>query len=156
MTRFESLARDKATVIDRILDCPEIMKALKYNEKNFLEQPNFDNESLLFENLFPHRFVPGTSENKKTYLTISFGKYRPIKNSFKSGLITFSVFTHQDLFRTDYGSLRTDFVIAKLDEIFNGAEGLGVGKAEFYDMDALSLNTDYHGSYISYKVCDFN
>ncbi|MCP1185088.1 hypothetical protein [Paenibacillus sp. 1781tsa1] len=156
MSRFESIARDKTTVIDKILSSNEIMKALKYNELNFLEQPDFDNASLLYSSLFPHRFIPGTSDQKKTYITISFGKYRPTKTSFKSGLITFSVFTHQDLFRTAYGCLRTDYIITKLDEIFNEAEGLGVGKAEFYDMDALSMNPDYHGSYISYKVCDFN
>lgn len=156
MARFENLARDKATVIDKILACNDIMKALNYNEANFLDQPEFDPAILLFDRLFPHRFIPGTSEKKKTYITISFGKYRPTKTSFKSGLITFNVFTHQDLFRTDYGCLRTDFIITKLDEIFNEAEGLGVGKAEFYDMDALSVNADYHGSYIIYKVCDFN
>lgn len=156
MSRFESLARDKATVIDKILSCNDIIKALYYNEPNFLDQPDIDPSSLLYDRLFPHRFVPGTSEQKKTYITISFGKYRPVKNSFKSGLITFSVFTHQELFRTDYGSLRTDFIITKLDEIFNEAEGLGVGKAGFYDMDALSVNTDYHGSYVSYKTYDFN
>lgn len=156
MSRFESLARDKATIIDKILSSNEIMKALKYNEPDFLDQPDFDNTTMLYSSLFPHRFIPGTSDKKKTYITISFGKYRPIKNSFKSGLITFSVFAHQDLFRTDYGSLRTDFIITKLDEIFNEAEGLGVGKAEFYDMDALSVNADYHGAYISYQVCDFN
>lgn len=156
MSRFSNLARDKATVIDKITSCNDIMKALYYNETNFLDQPDLDWTSLLFDRLYPHRFVPGTSDQKKTYIAVSFGKYKPVKNAFKSGLITFSVFTHQDLFRTDYGSLRTDYIITKLDEIFNEVEGLGVGKAEFYDMDALSVNADYHGSYISYKTYDFN
>ncbi|WP_440110356.1 hypothetical protein [Paenibacillus sp. QZ-Y1] len=156
MSRFESLARDKLVVIDRILTSQEILKALVYNDMDFLDKEDVDPEVILYNHIFPYRFVPKTSAEKKTYITITFGTYRKVGASYKSGIITFNVFTHQDLFRTGYGSLRTDYITIKLDELFNDFEGLGVGKANFYAMDHLSVNTDYHGSYVAYKTYDFN
>jgi hypothetical protein len=155
MSGFKNLAEDKLIVLDKIFSSQEILKALTYNEMNFLDQPDVSPEDVLFDRVFPHRFIPKTSEKKKTYIAISFERYLPIKNAFRSGLIKFNVFTHQDLFRTDYGYLRTDYIIMKLDELFNGERGLGIGKVEFSEMDALSVNTDYHGSYITFKVRDF-
>ncbi|MFS0855150.1 hypothetical protein [Paenibacillus taichungensis] len=156
MSRFESLARDKVTVIEDIVSSQEILKALVHNDENFLDKETIDAESVMYSHIFPYRFVPKTSERKKTYITISFGRYRNVEGSFKSGIIKFNVFTHQELFQTEYGVLRTDYIIMKLDELFNKSHKLGIGKAEFYDMDELSVNTDYHGSYVAYKTYDFN
>ena len=155
MSGLKNLASDKLIVLDKIFSNQEILKALTYNEMNFLDKPDVSPEDVLFDRIFPHRFIPKTSDKKKTYIAISFERYIPIKNVFTSGLIKFNVFTHQDLFRTDYGCLRTDYIIMKLDELFNSERGLGIGKVEFYEMDALSVNTDYHGSYITFKVRDF-
>ncbi|PYE51640.1 hypothetical protein HUB98_06360 [Paenibacillus barcinonensis] len=156
MSRFESLARDKITVIEEIASSQEILKALVHNEGNFLDKEDVDVDSVMYKHIFPYRFIPKTSEKMKTYITISFGRYKNVEGSFKSGIVKFNVFTHQDLFCTDYGTLRTDYIIMKLDELFNKNKKLGIGKAEFYDMDELSVNTDYHGSYVAYKTYDFN
>lgn len=156
MSRFESLARDKMTVIDKILSSQEILKALAHNDSDFLDKKDIDPHTMMYKHIFPYKFVPKTSEEKKTYITMTFGNYRKVGNSYKSGYITFNVFTHQDLFRTDYGTLRTDYITIKLDELFNDFDGLGVGKANFHTMDHLSVNTDYHGSCVVYKTYDFN
>lgn len=134
------------------------MKAVVYDTPNFFDKEAILNpEDYIFDRIFPHRFIPKTSEKQKTYITIGFGDYRPIKGgSYKSGKITFSVFTHQDLFRTDYGMLRTDYIISEIDKLTNQSSGLGIGKTEFFKMDELSLNPDYHGSYITYRLVEFN
>ncbi|PYY28357.1 hypothetical protein [Paenibacillus illinoisensis] len=156
MPRFESLARDKVAIIEEIMSSQDILKALVYNDSNFLDNETVDASSVMYSHIFPYRFIPKTSETKKTYITISLGRYRNVEGSFKSGIVKFNVFTHQDLFQTDYGILRTDYIIMKLDEMFNQTKIMGIGKAEFYDMDELSVNTDYHGSYVAYKTYDFN
>lgn len=156
MSRFSNLAKDKNTFLNAIISNRDIMKAVVYNQNDFLDQLDVNNpEDYVYENVFPHRFIPDTNEQKKTIITMSFGAFKPIKGSFKSGIVTFTVLTHQDLFRTDYGILRHDFIIQRLDELFNG-KGVGLGKMEFYTMDEVSLNERYHGAYISFKMYDFN
>ncbi|MGV2885483.1 hypothetical protein [Paenibacillus taichungensis] len=156
MSNFESLSRDRFEVLNRLLSSSEILKAVAHNETNFLDLKEPDADSIVYNRIFPHRFIPKTSEEKKTYITISLGNFRPSGSSFKGGVVTFTVLTHQDLFRTDYGCLRVDYIIQKISELFNQTRGLGIGKAEFIDSDEVSLNTDYHGMYIKYKVVDFN
>ncbi|MGM1044880.1 MAG: hypothetical protein ACQEXX_01900 [Bacillota bacterium] len=158
MSQLEDLSKDKFTALDRILNHQNIMKAVVNDKLNFLDSDDIENpEDYIFDRIFPHRFIPKTSEKQKTYITLSFGDYRSVKGgAFKSGKITFSVFTHQDLFRTDYGVLRTDYIISEIEQLMNSKRGIGIGKTEFFKMDELSLNSEYHGSYIAYKIFEFN
>lgn len=158
MAHLEDLSKDKYTVLNRLLNNQNIMKAVTYNDTDFLDKQDVTTpEKIIFDRIFPHRFIPKTSEQQKTYITIGFGDYRPVKGgSFKSGKVTFSVFTHQDLFKTDYGALRTDFILTEIDLIINSKDGLGIGRTEFFKMDELSINSDYHGGYITYKIIEFN
>ncbi|PIH59678.1 hypothetical protein [Paenibacillus sp. LK1] len=156
MSRFSGLSKDRLEVLDRLLSDTNILKAVVHNDTSFLDKeiPNVDD--VVYKHIYPHRFIPKTADEKKTYITISFGKFRPVGTAFKSGFVTFNVITHQDLYRTDYGCMRVDFIIQKIDELINQTRGMGIGKVEFSNSDEISLNTDYHGMYITYKLCDFN
>lgn len=156
MSRFASLSKDRLEVFDRLLSSPDILKAVAYNDTNFLDRELPNVEEVVYNHIYPHRFIPKTSEEKKSYITISFGNFGAVGAFFKSGYVTFTVITHQDLFRTDYGCMRVDFIIQKIDELINQSRGLGIGKTEFSKMDEVSLNPDYHGMFVTYKVVDFN
>lgn len=157
MSNLENLSKDKYTVISRILNSQNIVKAISYNNTDFLDQPNVESpEELLFDRIFPHRFIPVVSNDMKTYITLSFEDYRPVGNTFKSGKIVITVFTHQSLFKTDYGFLRVDYIISEIDKLFNEKSGLGLFKANFIAMSDTSITKDHHGAYIAYKLYEFN
>lgn len=157
MARFEKISADKMTVMERLISSPDICKALIYSEDNFLDQPGLvDYSSLIYKNIFPFKRIPDSAKEKTAFITMSFNNFRPIKNTFKSGLIYLHVLVHQDLMRTDYGKLRTDFIIHEIDKLMNSKEGIGIGKVEFYEMDEYALNDKYMGVYVAYKLVEFN
>lgn len=157
MSRLEKLSADKVTVMQRILSSQDICKALKYSASDFLDQPDIeDASSLVYEQIFPFKKIPDFNNKKTTYITMSFNNYKPIRNSFKSGLIYIHVLVHQDIMQTDYGMLRTDFLISEIDKLMNGQQGIGIGKVEFYEMDEFSINEKYVGMYIAYRLVEFN
>ncbi|WP_124116933.1 hypothetical protein [Paenibacillus xylanexedens] len=156
MSRFSELSKYRLEVLDRLLSDSGILKAVIHNNTNFLDKDIPNVEDVVYKHIYPHRFIPKTSDEKKTYVTIYFGNYQPVGTSFKSGYVTFTVLSHQDLYRTDYGCMRVDYIIQKIDELMNQTRGIGIGKVKFSKMDEVSLNTDYHGMYITYKLHDFN
>jgi len=157
LAKFEELSKYKNTIMLKLLESQNICKALFYNETNFLNKDDIEDTSILvYDNIYPHFFVPNVDDTAKTYLSIHFKRFRPISNVFKQGLIFISIFTHKSLFKTDYGVTRVDFLLNKIDEIMNKQRGFGLGKLELYEMDEFSVNNSYSGAYLSYKPVDFN
>ncbi|OPH47743.1 hypothetical protein BC351_10550 [Paenibacillus ferrarius] len=141
----------------RLIESEELVKAVGYNESNFLEQPIItDPSSLIYENIYPYRFVPDLNTHQKTFITLSFRGYKPVDGYYKSGLVYFNVITHKDLIKTDYGALRYDFIIQKIDELMNNTRGLGIGNTQFHSMDELYIDEKYMGMFIAYKLLDFS
>ncbi|MBU7316144.1 hypothetical protein KQX66_10760 [Paenibacillus sp. SM 69] len=158
MARFNELSEYKFTIINRLLDCDELCKAVSYNDTDFLMRSSVSDpaDELVYNHIFPYRFIPEVNESKKTFITLSLRKFQLINNSFKKGLIYLNIFTHRDLFKTDYGCTRIDFILNKVDEMFNQKRGIGIGQLEFVDMDEIVVNEKYQGNYICYKPVDFN
>lgn len=158
MARFEELGQYKNNIVEKLIAKQEICKALFYSDRNFLDKPNItDPEALIYQHIFPFRFIPNKDDSEmKTYITMAFRKYRSINNAFKTGYIHIHIFTHKDLHRTDYGTLRTDFLLSQVDKALNKQSGIGIGKLEFDEADEYFVNDKYMGMYASYKPVDFN
>lgn len=158
ISRFQDLSKDKVTIMSRLITSQNICKAVYYNDGNFLDQPDIVDPAsvLIYKNLFPYRFIPEPDKNENTYITLSFRRYRPIDSSFKSGYIYIYVFTHKDLIQTDYGVLRYDYIVSEIDKLMNMQRGIGMGKAEFSEMDEFIVNEQYLGIYLCYKLYEFN
>jgi hypothetical protein len=156
MKNFINLSEQKLTVMSRLIDSKDLVKAVYYNAEDFLEKPDLSDPSILMYNhIYPHRFIPDIATVAKTYITMTFSGYKPVDTYYKSGLIYLTVITHVDLVKTAYGSLRYDFIVQKIDEVMNNTEGLGMGNTKFHAMDEVYLNTKYIGMYVAYKLYDF-
>lgn len=141
----------------RLLDSQGICKALFYNETDFLDQPDItDTFGLIYNKIFPYKFVPDTQIEANTYITMQFRNYRPVNNSFKSGLIRINVLTHQELMQTDYGMLRCDYILSEIEKEMNQKRGIGLGKLDFHHMDEIYVNDKYVGMFVEYKTHEFN
>lgn len=158
MARFEELGQYKNSIMLKLIERQELCKALLYTETNFLDKPDIENPSeLVYKNIFPYRFIPSKDDSEmKTYITMSFRKYRSINSYFKTGYVHIHIFTHKDLHRTEYGTLRTDYLLSQVDKALNQQTGIGIGKLEFDEADEYFVNEKYMGMYVSYKPVDFN
>jgi hypothetical protein len=163
MTRLAELAEYKDTVISRLLGDMDVCKALKYADTGFLDQPSLsDPTELMYTHLFPHRYIPDSTTSMTTYITVDVGRFGASNYAYKSGLVNISIYTDIGLLRTEYGSTRMDYLIYKVDQLFNQQRGIGMGRLEFHEMDEIHINEQYLrndqyvGFLLSYKPYEFN
>lgn len=157
MARLDEITSMKSEIMSRIIADQDVCKALHYNQADFLDQPDIKNPySLLYNNIYPYRIIPDLADEAKTYINLSFDKWRYINNSFKSGNIVIYIISHVDIMRTDYGSCRVDYLANKIDTLFNQSTGIGLGKLQFVELGESIINKKFIGSYIVYQPVDFN
>jgi hypothetical protein len=157
ISRLKDLSKDKMTVIERILSSQGICKALKYEQANFLDQPDIDDPSeLIMSKIYPYYRIPDAIETASTFILISFRNYGLVKNKFKSGIINIYAITHKDLIMTDHGFLRYDYIASEIEDLMNDQRGIGIGKPQFLKMDEVFINDDYMGNFVSYKLYEWN
>ena len=157
MSRFAELGQNKLTILMKLIGNEDIVKCLVNNQSNFLDISlpiGFDVASLIYDSIYPYRFVPQIQTEPKTFITMRFG-YKPNGMTYKNGSIYFYIITHNSLIRTDYGMLRYDFLANKIDEIMNSSRDIGLGKLPFHDMDDFIVNENYIGIYLAYKSTEF-
>lgn len=143
--------------MDRLLSDQELCKAIFYTDEGFLERDDIEyTDELVYRNIYPHRFIPDSSTEIETYITISCTDYRPSGNSFKNGLLGIYMFTHKDNFKTDYGYTRMDFVLSRVEELMNSQRGVGIGELQFYSLNEYVVNEKFQGYALIYKTMDFN
>lgn len=154
--KFKELSKNKNTIMSKIINDTEILKALTNPDEDFLNQDlSCDPISVIYKNLFPYRYVPDTTSTSQCYITMSFGRYKKVLNHYRAGYLTFYIFCNKNIVKTSEGWLRYDFIAHKIDELFEGNEELGMGKMQFENMDDLLVNDDYVGLQISYKTMQF-
>jgi hypothetical protein len=154
---LKEITEYKNTVINRLLSDQELCKAIFYADKDFLEKDDIEyTDELVYNNIYPHRFIPDTATETNTYLTITCSDFRPTGNSFKNGLLAIYMFTHRDNFKTEYGYTRMDFVLSKVEELLNSQRGIGIGELQFYSLNEYVVNEKFQGYALIYKTMDFN
>ncbi|MNW57367.1 hypothetical protein D3C74_351650 [compost metagenome] len=160
MARLDEITEHKNTILQRLVGNQEICKAVFYQDKNFLSKPDVKPKQVIYNNIYPFNYIPPTSEavgTAKSYITISLTDYSKSKNSkFKVGQLIVRVFTHKDLFVTDEGALRPDFIVQRIDELLNEQRGIGIGELEFTRLQEIMINQDYLGLMVTYRPVNFN
>lgn len=151
--RMDEISKHKTTIIKKLLADDELVKAVYHNTTDFLEEPKVDISQLVYRNIFPYRYVPTITEEARTYITMSI-TYRKSGSYFKVGNITLFVFTNQNLMQTNYGFLRIDYIISRIDTIMNKSNSFGIGKLELDMVDELLVEGKMPGMIIRYKTVD--
>jgi hypothetical protein len=158
MSRLQDLSKDKSTIISRLISSQNLCKAVHYTDSDFLSKPDISDPAGLlgYKNIYPFRFVPQSSTEKSTYITLSFRNYRKVNVAYKFGYVCIYIITHKDLIETAYEFLRYDYIAAEVDELMNNQRGLGIGRTEFEEMDEFIVNDQYMGVYLKYKIYEFS
>jgi hypothetical protein len=154
---LEEITEYKKTVIKRLLSDQNLCKAVFYGHKDFLAQDDINNtDELVYKNIYPHRFIPDTSDTAKTYITISCTDYRPSGTSFKNGILGIYMFTDKNNFKTDYGYTRMDYILSRVEELMNSQRGIGIGELNFNSLNEYVVNEKFQGYALTYRPVDFN
>lgn len=156
---FSRIGKDKFTIMSELIKSKEIVQAVGCDDSDFLNDDKIidDPSSLIQDRIIPFKFVPNVQEDKGTFITLSFDDYEPIRGQrFKEGHISFWIFSQNNKQYTDYGILRTDYIIDQIHKLFCRTRKLGtIGRVEFYRMTGISVNENYHGSVLTYKVYEW-
>jgi hypothetical protein len=156
MSRLSEISTYKNTILSKLIQNENIVKAIGNINSDFLNTSAISNpRELLFNNIYPFLYVPDSQEEQKCYITIKF-KFKYSGNMYKVGNVCFYVFAHQDIQKTDYPWIRTDYVLNEIETLFNETRDLGIGELQFDDMDDIKVSSSHCGSYISYKNLSFN
>lgn len=152
--RFVNLSNDKIKTLQLFCANDNIVKALIFNDRDFLSKTipiDFDRNSLIYSQIFPYKFIPDTATTPTTYITM-LSKYKADGNKYRKNSLYFYTITHKSLISTDQG-LRYDFLIDKIDEIFNMSDDFNSSKLQFADMEEFNVDKDgdWIGSTILYN-----
>ena len=151
---FQSLSRGKLEFIEHMLDNDELVKCLVSNAPDFLNHPVTEEEraGLVWNNIFPCLYNVDVAESVKSYVTMGFAYDRDEGSAiFKNGTVTFYIFCHKDLVRTDYGVLRYDFILQRIDQIMNNKRSESwIGRMIFDSAEDIAVDSD--GNYVGMLV----
>lgn len=161
----QKIPQYKNEIIGQLLQSEMIVKLLSYDSTDalFRDKPSDDKiSSLIYDRIFPYRFVPNPIEDVGTYITLGMSGFTPhmqgydMYDDFQNGTIYFYIFTHIDIMQTDSG-VRTDLIVGEIDRIFNGyTGGLGMGELKLNWMTELWMHNNKFGGYnTSYTLTDF-
>lgn len=158
---FSSLINNKADFISLFLADEKLVKCLRNQQENFLDIEVPDPTVLLYDNIYPCKYIPQSPEEAKSFLAMSF-QYDPNRASRKyymtSG-VTFYLFCHYDLIKTSYGCLRYDYALSRVDEIMRGLRSdQWLGEMEFAGAqdEILDQKGQYVGISVAYRSVEFS
>lgn len=156
MSRLSEISTYKNTILTKLIQNDNIVKAVGNVNSDFMDTASISNpRELLFKNIYPFLYVPDAEEEQKCYITMKF-KFKRSGSYYKVGNIRFYVFAHQDILKTDYPWLRTDYILNEIETLFNETRELGIGELQFGDMDDMKVSSAHCGSYIEYVNLSFN
>lgn len=158
---MEKLGEYKMEVLNRCLDSDNLTKLIHYRSADALFLPSVeDTFSLMYQNVFPYRFVPNPIDDQSTYLTLGVNGFRRHQEGFKvfddyqAGEIYFYFFTHVDLMRTDSG-VRQDLMLKEISKLFDGTRGLGMGELKLRYVNELWMHNNKFGGYsVAFTITD--
>lgn len=141
-----------------LLKNDNLVKALYFDSPDFLDKnisPDFDRASLLYDRVWPFRFIPDIQDERKSIVMTKW-RFLPYKGDdfYKVVAVTFFVIVHFDLMRTDEG-LRTDFIFYEIDKVRRNSSILGTSKfklAEPIDDFAADSGAKWLGASFGYRA----
>lgn len=110
--------------------------------------------------IFPYQYIPDTITDVNTYIMVEISiRSTSVNNIYAYPTITFTVLCHQDdmpLEMKGVSATRADYLSVLIDDMYNGAEGFGLGRLELKSNVAGNLNEKYRFRELTFRAVDFN
>lgn len=158
LARFKNLNKNIFDILISVIGNQDLCKLLCLPTP--FNQPDIEDTSdLLFKKIFPIPRIPDIDETASNYLNVYFSDFQLSSGNvgIKSGLLSFEVICHVDLWRIEgHEALRPLSILHEIDEMVNDQRIAGVKKASFYKCSPLFANNNYIGYRVSYEIASGN
>lgn len=155
-----SMTTIKNTIFSKLISNEKLIKSLIIPQYDYLDVEPTEDEQYLLDNpdeliqkqILTYKKVNIPKDDGKVYITTQFYSFRKVGHSYQQGNIMFFALVPIGLDSTKYGS-RYDMIVDLIDETLSGN---GIGAFEFLDRSDLTVNDEYCGASITFKILDFN
>lgn len=153
---FLAMEKDSAIIVGEMLRNNRFKNLLFYTTKDCLSRPPLNEDetlSLIDNNI---KLVPKIKVDSEVlnYVSIDFDSFT--KNStnpqFRDSMIQFSILCNYNQWHLKDYQLRPYKIAAEIDTMFSNKHLTGIGTLEFFGAQRLSIDVDYGGFYLLYKV----
>ena len=156
---FQTLAENRIEIMQRLIMDDDLAKCLLNKSVNFKDTTitPIEKAKLIYSQVFPFAKTTGTLDSSKSYITMSF-KYRKVKggNIFKTASITIYAFCHENIAKTPYGILRSDYLMQQIDRLLNDTRSEGwLGRLSLDSMSDVIFDNGYVGLSVTYVNTEF-
>lgn len=155
---FKELNKLKTKVADEILSNQTILKLIRYDNDNPLDQPDIDNpQELLDSYIYLKPRAYDTQWTTKSILTTNCVA-RGVRNSntYAEISLVFMIVIHSEILTLENGEDRMFDICDELHKSFHDSSDFGVGKIEFADFREVNGSSDYYTAMMSFKVTAYN
>lgn len=111
---------------------------------------------LIYDQVFPHEYIPEALEDAKTYICIDVDVQRVYNKTYLSPTIFVWVFTHKSLLRLPEGGVRIDRLVSEITKKMNGSRYYGIGELDLYSVKRFAPTMEYYGKVIAFNTTEFN
>ncbi len=121
------------------------------------DKPNcpIPDRDLMYKRIFPYAYTPDAVKDTGTFVCHRIYVPEVMNKTYKNMTVAFYVFVHQDNIRTSNG-LRYDLIGERIEDLFNGAFDLGVGRMKLIGFNDISPAPKFHGISLEYSVGELN
>lgn len=151
--KYNKTIEYREKVMELLLSNPRLASLCKNREVD--EEEIYD---LSFTNYVPKLFVDGTINKTEAYILFDFDIERNYVDTYDNVVMYMQIYCHKDIIRSDDNKMvRTDAIIAELNEMFDGKDVLGIGLNDKVSEKILEVkDIKYVATQVIYEVIDFN
>lgn len=160
MARLEEQFEIKEKILRAILSDTFLMRALVNPGLSALSTAVDDPTEYSYKNIYPYKRSLRLLDTEENLITMKFSSSGTVESYYKNFNVVFYIVVHNNLDRIVYDGktvLRSDFILHRLDTIFNKQKLFGIGPIGFKGYNEIEdLPENYHGTGIIYGTVDFN
>ena len=159
--RFAVMGTNTFNIANKLMQNQRLCRLLKYPVRDPFDKEKYkdvDGVSLLNKQIMIIPKIFDDSTEKTSYIVAIFSNF--ITNSmnpdFKLSTVRFDVACPYDEWVLDDRSLRPYLMMQEIDDMFNGAQMVGIGTLQFVRAESIVLTPQIGGYSMLYQINEFN
>ena len=159
--RFEVMGEDIFKILNKVLGDQELLKLLKYTDKDPLSHPDLTDEekdALLEDSVLITPNIPDDDRIEKNYLVILLKNYSVDSDNedFKVVEISFDILCPTKCWVMNGANLRPYSIMQRIDTLFNEKNLAGIGNLNFETSNLVVISPYLAGYSMTYEHHEFN
>lgn len=111
---------------------------------------------LIYNQVFPHGFIPETLGHAKTCIYFDIDIQRTFNSTYLQPRLYIWVLVHNSAVRLPGGGVRYDAICSAISQRINGSKEYGLGEINLSAVTRYSPTMDFSGKVMTFDATDFN